>query len=291
MTEPITSFAVNPSDFRSQFKKPPVVRRHLTTLLDISVEQFDQHAQRLLEKIKDCRGFTEHTVREHWVFRVDDRNGVPIPKANLTHIPRLERKSVGSTSNAFLELVPPRASQPAKLVIGNMRSDGEPTRFEDLQDEVIASLPILVEGFSLHGVMGMSLKYQNRLAPSRYPGLWEENSRVLLGNMFSMFDTVSGRGHSFIGPLTIEFTERVEKLIDESPLCADAVIEFGTRTSEILEQKEVAFEVDLVYSIPPDTRLLWPEECKGHFEYAHRLILAAFGAYFADKALQEFCKS
>jgi len=279
--EPTTAPSLPPTWHRDQFKKPPVVMRRFVTRLDVSRELFDEKALPLMEEIQVAGKFDRKQMKEQWDFHLELKNKAPRPKVRLTHSPVLVREASTGRPQTALELFPPVDGKPAEFILEQDRSDESGSRFEDLESECQAWLPLIMARFEVQRLGGFLLEYRNEIRRERYPVFWESEKKLILGKLLWLFQNNPGPGN-FVTPFSVDFNTATS-------LGNASNIRFQMQTMQVGKQ-DFALAATLAYSSLARQENGAIEEFWSEMTAAHGLIFDNFVRQFAPGALEEFTR-
>lgn len=256
------------------FKNSPINQRFLDICIDLDDSDFEERIPRWLSKVSKSGCYKKQDIRQFWLFRIEDANGVPKPKARLTQIPRiLERK--GEKNIRAIEVVPSIEGQPPRLRFWQWRPGKRVTRFAELKAEVDRWLPDFQKEFGIEKFGGIWLHYLNDIGKIKHPKLWPEGS-LKLSETLIFFQGGTRKLGTYVHPYRQEAIQKV----DESE---------GTVFKTTFESTDsgifnVIFECGNTHH--PFERTL--EEVDKEIETAHEIILSQFAEHFTEETLQYF---
>jgi len=266
---------------RDDFKFPPVKNRRFLVRLDIHKQEFEERGNSLVDAIQQKGHFEQRGMKAQWDFRLElqFQSKAPKPKVLLTHIPVVTRNATERAPKTVVELYPPIEGKSAQLIIEQDRTDQDASRFEDLQHEIHAWLPFVMEHFSVSKVGGFVLEYRNVIERERYPLFWEGERTLQLDRLLWLFKNNSGPGN-FVTPFSVEFNTA-------SPPPNPGNVRFHMETVQNGKQ-EFAMQVALAYN----SLAREDKHCAdGLFEEligAHGLLFENFVRQFTPEALEAF---
>jgi hypothetical protein len=266
---------------RDAFKAPPVVSRRFLIRLDISKEDFEQHASHLMDLMQKEGNFDHRGIKAQWNFRLEIQGKAPKPKVLLTHIPVLMRSPIGNIPRTVVELYPPIEGNTAQLLIEQERTDEATSRFEDLEREIRSCLPRVLEHFRIIRVGGFALEYRNLIQRERYPIFWEGENLLMLGRLLWLFQNNAGPAN-FVTPFSVEFNTG-----GSEPGLGNVRFHMETVPTS---REEFALEVILAYNSLIQKEKHGCDVLFKELDEAHGLLFENFVRQFAPDALEAFTR-
>lgn len=256
------------------FKNSPIDKRCLDICIDLDEAEFEERIPRWLSKVSKEGGYTKQDIRQFWLFRIDNADKTPKPKASLTQIPRiLDRK--GEKDIKGIEVVPSIEGQPSKLRFWQSRPGKKITRFATLKEEIDKWLPSFQNELGLEKLGGIWLRYTNDIGKNKHPELWPKDILSLNETLVFFQSSVPKLG-DYVHPFHSESIQRINGR-------EDTLFKTTFETSESGGFK-VVFEYGST-QLPFERSV---EEVDKEIEDAHRIILNQFSQHFTKDTLKYF---
>ncbi len=272
------------------FPFAPLVERCFELAVDISAEQFEEHASAFMNRIGEKLGLTQTKTLEHWEIRIEKPKGSPLlkPKATLYNILTISHEEKSERRDCSIEtlhLKPATSSEPASLKFAQLKPQTSAIiSFEEAKRRLITILSILHDTFGKDAVLQTTLSYWNDLYKF-------DNSHFQSGGIFNLSHTLRYfNDNSGMGAVVPPWNVVMNWAVQSRP---------GARVKLDIKGEWERIDVNrarnqlwtiLEYLGKPSNDGVSSAECLAELDIAHAAIYEKFISILTPQAL-EYCKN